>query len=459
MPAIPTTLSPAQFAYFELGLTNLYDWNIEVLEAIGHQEDDGKPVSLVAANGSGKTAIIIAVSVLWFLRKYPQGQVVITSGSFKQVEKQLWPAMRVHADKFPDWKFLKSEIQLPDGGFAFGFSTDNAGRAEGHHPKINESTDPVMIICDEAKTIKEEIFEAFDRCTALIRIYTSSPGGASGEFYESHHSNKSLFWTRKVTSLECPHIPDEKRQRDAVKHGVDSPLYRSMHKAEFTGDDERLILSPDALKRGTDITPMVQKGENVAFFDFAAGGDENTFYLRRGNVVKQVDAWTDSNTVQAVRRFIRLARAEGLQPYECWGDADGLGLPMIKQFSDEGFPINEFRGGANAIEDEYYVHAIAEAWITSARKIEKGQIIFEGGVDPTAARQLTTRFIEWNDKGLLKIEKKEDMAKRGLKSPDRGDGIVCCIYCGSHMSGTWTGGDVEDAEIPQNDFGVENYQF
>ena len=456
MPTQQTILSPSEFAHFQLGMTNLYDWQIEGLESIGLQEFGGKPTSCVAANGSGKTSNLVAPAVLWFLSKYPRGQVIITSGSFRQVEKQLWPAMRVFANRFPQWSFLQTEVKTPEGGFALGFSTDDAGRAEGWHPKMDRETDPVFIIVDEAKTVPNQIFEAFDRCTRVFQLWVSSPGAPSGEFFESFHANKKFYYTLKVPSIDCPHIDPAKRERDREKHGADSPLYRSMHDAEFTEDIERLIMSSESLREAIEYQPdPVRKGEKCAFFDFAAGRDENVFYLRVGNTVRLIDAWVDSNTTQAVRKFIRLAKENGLQASQCWGDADGLGKPMCDQFADEGFRINSFHGGLPASDTDNYSNLISEVWFQGARKIVRGKINLcdEGdSLNPKTYKQLTTRFSEWDKRGKLRVESKEDMAARGVKSPDRADGLLGCIMCGSHMTGALTSEAVEKSVVPQGDF-------
>lgn len=57
------------------------------------QPETGLPVAVAAANGSGKTTGIVAIAVAWFLDKYPRGKVIITSGSFNQLQNQLWPAL------------------------------------------------------------------------------------------------------------------------------------------------------------------------------------------------------------------------------------------------------------------------------------------------------------------------------------------------------------------------------
>lgn len=447
-----TILSPSEFAWFQLGMRSIYDWQIECLEAVGMQEQGGPPVSVAAANGSGKTSNLVAPLVMWFLSRWPQGQVVITSGSFRQVEKQLWPAMRRFKTQFPAWSFLQTEIKTPEEGFALGFSTDDAGRAEGWHPKQGREVDPVFIIVDEAKTVPDAVFEAFDRCTRVFQLWVSSPGAPRGQFYDSFHTNAAHHWTRKVTSAECPHIDPAKRARDLEKYGPDHPTFRSMHEAEFTEETDRLVLDAQRLARALEGQPKRDEvGEIVAFCDFAAGRDENALALRRGNAARVVEAWQEKDTVQACRQFVKLFERENLRPSQIWGDADGLGTVMCDQLAEMGWRINRFHGGTPSSEPDEYANLIGEVWHVGAREIERGRIHL-GSVDPTTARQISTRRSEWDAKGRLRVEDKEKMRKEGLKSPDRADALLGSICCGARMSGAMRASEVETARVGGSDF-------
>lgn len=451
-----TILSPSEFAWFQLGMKSLYDWQIEVLEAIGLQETGGPPVAVAAANGSGKTSNIVAPAICWFMSRFPRGQVIVTSGSFRQVEKQLWPALRVFQRKFPGWTFLQTELKTAEGGFALGFSTDDAGRAEGWHPKIDRATDPVFIIVDEAKTVPDAVFEAFDRCTRLFQLWVSSPGKPWGQFYESFHAHKKYFWTRKVTSMECPHIDPAKRARDLEKYGPDHPLYRSMHDAEFTEDAERLVIAPDRLARALEGQPQPDTtGETVAFCDFAAGRDENVLAIRRGNVARIHKAWVEKDTMQGAREFVFILRSLGIHASQVWGDADGLGTAMIDAMAELNYRINRFHGGQASTEPDEYANLIGEVWHVGAREIERGRVNV-GQLDPVTFKQLSTRKSEWNDSGKLRVESKDKMRAEGRHSPDRGDALLGCIVCGSRLSGAVTAHAVDESEVGASDFATRH---
>ena len=99
-----TRLSPAQHAV--VAGADLYDWQVDALEALGR----GWPVSLVAANGSGKTAEVAARAVAWFFAKHPRGKLVATSSTFNQLKNQLWPALEA---KLPsDYTLVKGSSPL-----------------------------------------------------------------------------------------------------------------------------------------------------------------------------------------------------------------------------------------------------------------------------------------------------------------------------------------------------------
>jgi phage terminase large subunit len=432
--------SPAWFAFRHLGL-DLYQWQVEALEDIGRGVMGGQPpTSLVASNGSGKTQRVIAASILWFLWRYPRGTCPITSGSWMQVEKQLFPALQSFRGNplFRKWTFNQTEIKTDQGGQAVGFSTDNPGRAEGWHPRLGQDIDPVYYVVDEAKTVPDGIFEAIGRCTLRFHLKTSSPGGPRGNFYRSQTSEASLHRVVKATSFDCAHIDPLKIERDKRLYGEDHPIYRSMHLAEFTEDADRLVLSAGQLTTALAIQPEIDtNGETVAFCDFAAGRDENALAIRRGNRVRLEASWKEPDTMQAVREFINLFKRHNLKAGQIWGDADGMGTVFCDALAEQGWRINRFHGGQAPSEKAEYANLISEVWHVGAREIERGRINL-GQLDPTTFEQLTTRKSEWAENGKLRLESKEKMRAKGIKSPDRADTIMGCIGCGARLSKSMT---------------------
>ncbi len=464
------SLSPAEHAVLDLGRSP-YEWQMDALESIGLQEYGGLPTSLVAANGSGKTCDVIATAVSWFLTRYPLGWVVITSGSWNQLKNQLWPSLSILRQKNPGWVVRRGAecmVTTPEGraagiGGAIGFSTKNAGRAEGWHPKLGPGIDPVMIIVDEAKSVPNEIFEAFDRCTALIRLLSSSPGGPVGYFYDSHHQNRSLFQCFKATSADCPHIAPAKIARDRHLYGEDHYIFRSMHKAEFTEGADSHIISADLVAKALQASlsdceiPKGDAAELTVFCDFAAGRDENVIACCDGRRAWILDAWKETDTVQGARQCIAKLQAAGIPPWRVWGDADGLGIGFCHQMAEQGYRIKEFRGGVPAVDEDHYSSTISETWFEEGRKVARGEIILCGDLarGPATIKQLTTRKTQYDAQNRLRAEKKEDMKKRGLKSPDRADAILGAINRHFYSGGAFTAETATQSELGDSPFAPE----
>lgn len=211
---------------------SLYDWQCDTIEPFDHISESLQLVTLATPNGSGKSSIVIPTIALGILALYPQSKVVITTADSKQLDNQIMPSINAHRAKFPDWKFIEREITTPTGGRLVAFTTDEPGRAEGWH-KLDDTQGPLVVICDEAKSIPEKIFDAIDRCTFNGLLLTSSPGRMSGTFYESQTNTEHGFVRVSVGLKDCPHIGQDKIDRIIAKHGASSAFTRSALHGEF----------------------------------------------------------------------------------------------------------------------------------------------------------------------------------------------------------------------------------
>jgi phage terminase large subunit len=423
--------TPIGFAEGCLG-ARLYPWQDEVLTWFENTLVRTKG-SLVTPNGAGKTSGVVAVLALWWLAVHRQGKVVYTTKDGKQLHEQLFPALEKHRPRLPGWTWVRSpyiQITTPTGGRFIGFTTDDPGRAEGHH-KGNDFEGPLLMIVDEAKSVSEQIFEAIDRCTFSALLLVSSPGVKKGRFWDSFNRLANQFVRRQVSLTECPHIPREKIDDIIATYGPDHPFTQSAVHGKFMDeDDENAFVFPMSLieaVKGQSVSSVNLSARQAGFCDFAAGGAENVFAFFDGRPFPHLICWRDKNTMSAVGRFITEFRRAGLKAAEIFGDETGLGKPMCDALAEADFAIHRVNNGSPANNAHRYMNRGAEIWHEAAASLRRGE--WQLPDDPVLLAQLTCRKISYDSKGRLGVESKEDMSKRGVSSPDRADAVCGAVVC------------------------------
>jgi phage terminase large subunit len=417
---------PDGFAATMLGM-ELYPRQCEVLRALW---PPGAVVSFRSCNEGGKTKRVICAAILWHLMAFPKGHVISTSGSYRQIKDQLLPALHAFENRFPNWKFLRTPRIETESMNCFweGFSTDEAGKFEGHH--ADGPDQPLLIIVDEAKTVKDDIFEAIERCKPTRLLIASSPGYAEGEFYRSHTTRAKFYRTFVQRAPECPHWKPADMDRLREKWGADHPLYRSMVMAEFMDSVADAVIDLKALEDLMTAPPMEKRGgsatglfERKAFCDFAwsGDGDENVLALRDGNVVTLEETFRADNLHAICGRFIAAFNRLGLKAHEIDGDEGGGGKLICDQLQAMGWRIHRVNNGAAPRSSGHYANLAAEMWFEGAQQIVRREIVLPDDDDLRA--QMLDRKRVPNARGKLAVESKHDMKKRGVNSPDRADAV------------------------------------
>ncbi|HEV2331245.1 MAG TPA: hypothetical protein VGY56_20885 [Verrucomicrobiae bacterium] len=415
--------SPDGFATVRLGM-QLYPKQRDVLRAMG---PPGACVSFRSCNEGGKTKHVICALILWHLAMYPKGHVITTSGCYRQIKDQLLPALHGYRRHFSDWKFLRTpRIETPNAKcFWEGFSTNEAGKFEGHH--AGGPDEPLLIIVDEAKTVKDDIFQSIERCKPTRLLIASSPGYAEGEFYRSHTTRKKFYQTFVQRASECPHWKQAEIDRLLAKWSENHPVFKSMVLAEFSDSVadavielkplEDLIANPPPERRGP-------AGERKAFCDFAwtGDGDETVVALRDGNVVTIEETFRADNLRTVCGHLIATYTRLRLKPYQIYGDDGGGGKLICDELQAMGWRINRVNNGAAARDSQHYANLAAEMWFEGAKQIARREIILPDDDDLRA--QLLDRKRVPHIRGKLAIESKTDMRKRGVGSPDRADAVL-----------------------------------
>jgi hypothetical protein len=154
------------------------------------------------------------------------------------------------------------------------------------------------------------------------------------------------------------------------------------------------------------------------------GPDKFTLWARQGRVAYKCGGWQKQKILVSLGRCISVFDRE--QPDQIFMDVGNIGGPLYELICEQsawGRKITPVLFGDGADEpDRYYNKAAEMAGRTREWLASTPQVMLEDRDDIQA--DLTNRQTVRNAKpSQVKLESKDDMRKRGLPSPDDGDGL------------------------------------
>ncbi|MEK5165994.1 DEAD/DEAH box helicase family protein [Paenibacillus sp. FSL R5-0527] len=419
------------------------EWQAETLMDIA----ESRLVSVRSGQGVGKTGVE-AATALWFLACFPYPKVVCTAPTRQQLHDVLWAEISKWQSKSPVLKrilkWTKTKIYMKnyeERWFATARTATKPENMQGFHE------DYMLFIVDEASGVADPIMEAIlgtlsGEFNKLLMC--GNPTRTSGVFYDSHNKDRADYRTRKVSCLNSPRTSKENIAMLKRKYGEGSDVWRVRVEGEFPRGESDTFISLEAAEFAKDEVRLEAKGTKLYVgVDVARFGDDETCIYGRigGKVVKshfhhKQDTMTTTGWVLRLIDEVKSERSD-IEEIEIRIDDSGIGgavtdrLNEINEEKDLGYIIVPVNNGSSA-EDEHYGNLGSELWGQIKEMLEENMSNYILGVpgvlelpdDEKLIAQLTTRKWRMGSNGRIYLERKEDMKKRGLQSPDRADSFV-----------------------------------
>lgn len=396
--------------------------------------------NLVAANGSGKDQIVIAAFATWFAMAKVRSRCIITSSSYEQLKDQTFKYIKTLCEDINEFhnrkifEIVEFSITCNDTGSEIKcFVTDDPGKAEGRHPFDDYPGAEMAVIVNEAKSISDELFQAFSRFTGYnYWLEISSPGTTAGHFYKRcimaeytwpQQTVLGEFYWRRITAYDCDHLLGKHIDNLKKEYGENSLIFRSQVLAEFTTLDEAAYISSTLFENYPKLAPRTFGLPNRGGIDLSLGGDEMCgYFFVGGKLYKRTAKHTREAAVRG--QIISWIKEFNLAPSETRVDDGGLGRPIIQGVQDAGYDIVPVRNEARSSNPNFYKNRGVENWSRIKRALEEK--LFPNIEDEETRKQLTTRGYKVT--GIVtSLEKKAEMKARGLASPDRADALALCF--------------------------------
>lgn len=407
---------------------------------------ENKRTAVKSSNSVGKS-YLAAMLVCWWVSVYPENQTlaITTASTGPQVHKVLWRYVRqFHAEyNLKGYVTMGSEWKTDDGtllGFGRKPDGDDVTGFQGYH------ADYILVIADEAGNIPEPLFAGFEAVTVndTSRIVGIGNPDVHGSYFHSifKKPKEQSVWERMtISSFDTPAFTGEKVPQTildnlasrkwvedrAKEWGVDSPRYQAKVLGEFADQSEATLFSQTTINNGIDAekTPddlvPIHLGVDVARF----GTDFSTIYSCQGGKIRHIAHWSFTDTVESANRVIHWAFELGATEVRIDGVGIGAGvLDMVGRRSEGRFETIGIVGNASSPDLDKWVNARAYYYDNMRERMKNGELDIDEA-DTTLHDELG--IIEYKfskSRGALQIESKDDMKKRGVKSPDFADAAM-----------------------------------
>ena len=417
---------PVLFVEGVLGATP-QQWQRESLEAIR----DNNRVAIRSGHGVGKTAFLSWVILWWALTHYPC-KVACTANSASQLEQVLWPeiykwmqAMPKGFQKELDFKSDRVVLKNAPDSFVVARTSrkENPEALQGFH------SPNMLFIIDEASGVPDIIFEVGQGAMSTAgakTVMVGNPTASTGFFADAFGKNAERWHTKTVSCEDADYVDPAFIEDMERQYGRESNTFRIrvLGLPPETDNDGLIPLHLIEAAQNREVEPL-----NVAplwGLDLARyGSDRNALAKRQGNVLLEpVKHWRDKDLMETVG--IVLAEYEAtpweMRPSEILCDAIGLGAGAVDRLRELGLPARAINVAEAPSLGGRYMRLRDELWFKCREWFEARDCVIPEQEELSYELSAIRFAIQSN--GKFKAESKDDMKKRGLRSPDIADAFV-----------------------------------
>ncbi len=415
-------------------------WQAAQLKALGeHLQNPAtrfQPYRAAVASGHGiGKGALCSMIVRWAMDTCEDCKIIVTATTETQLRTKTWPEMgKWHRLGLTQhwWNFGATSITVKEKDHErlwrcdqITWSENNTEAFAGLHNKGKR----IVVLFDEAAGIADKIWEVTegaltDEDTEIIWLAFGNPTQNTGKFRECFGRQKHRWNTFQIDSREVEGTNKEQIRQWIEDYGEDSDFVRVRVRGEFPRAGSQQFIP-------SDIVALCRKYQAKGFtglpkvlaVDVARYGDDQTVLgLRQGRMFKLLAKFRGLSTVQTAERAIPFIESESPDAIVVDGDGIGAGVVDQLQYRGYGHKLFEFHGNERANDTAKYANRRAEVWGEMRDMLSAGMQIPD---DPEIEADLTGIEYGFNNKSQIQLEKKEDMKRRGLSSPDLGD---CLAY-------------------------------
>lgn len=423
-------------------------WACQMLEDIGRQvrERGFDGVNAVApiqyavssGHGIGKSAMS-AWLTWWIVSTRPHSKGVVTANTAPQLESKTWAGVASWGAKCITRHWFnvntgKGAMRLTHKQFPDSWRVDAQTCREENSESfagLHAASSTPWYLFDEASAIPDKIWEVAEGGKTdgePMHFVFGNPTRNTGAFAECFGKQRHRWINRQIDSRDVAITNKKLLQEWVDDYGEDSDFVKVRVRGVFPNASSTQFIArslvDEAMRRDAEAANTSGRtacvGVDVARF----GDDASVIRTRLGRDARSIapKRFQGLDTMQLAARVsehVTYLTGMGLRVV-VFVDGGGVGGGVVDRLRQIGIDVIEVQFGAAARDPRKYLNRRAEIWGAMRDWLAVGCI----DKDETLATDLTSVEYQFTLKDQIQLERKEDMKKRGLASPDDADALA-----------------------------------
>jgi hypothetical protein len=422
------------------------DMMLEIEEHLSSERTRHQPLRIARSSGHGigKSAGISMVNK-WALDTLVDTRIVITANTEGQLltktspELAKWNGLSCTSHWFKENAMSLTSLEP---GHGKSWRTDLvtwSERSTEAFAGLHNMGKRIVLMFDEASGILDKIYEVSlgaltDEGTEILWLAFGNPTKNTGSFRQAFGKDRALWKTKQIDSRTVEGTNKKYLQELVDTYGLQSDIVRVRVLGQFPSASSMQFIGTDLVESAqTRALPEALPSDPVVFgVDCARfGDDKSVLAIRCGRDARSRPwkRWQHMDSMTIAGDIVLEARR--WHPEAIMVDAGNIGgavIDRLRQLLGADIPVYEVwfggRGGQTELDPGVTVRVTNKRtmmWTKMRHWLSRGCIPDDQSLNDDL---VGPEYAFDGDDGIL-LERKKDMKKRGLASPDDGDALAC----------------------------------
>jgi phage terminase large subunit len=393
-------------------------------------------IAVRSGSGVGKT-FWESAATLWFLFTHPHSKVPTTAPSQHQLQDLLWGEHFRHISESdilknmmtwtstrigvkgyePRWHAVARTGQVKPG-------SETVEGLQGFHDESH-----LLFVIDEASGVHDAVFPAVEGALTHEGAYCimcGNPTRSEGYFYDTftNPTISKMYFNIHVSCYDSPRVSERYIKMMEERYGKDHPVFKIKVLGEFPDAMDDWIFPPDYIEKMQNTSRPDTRAMPVEFgVDVGRTGASSILCIRRGFEILKWDEKHKPGLITDTKANVDwvVEHIYEYDPQYVKVDAIGVGAGVYDGLKDLfGDRIVPVVGNASPNEDfkDRYVNLRAQGYWELRNLLP---FLYCSKWPERLITELSD--IRTKPANKLKVESKDDMRRRAMKSPDYADAL------------------------------------